>query len=108
MTKTKGASHREWLEDLRNRPRDEAALLVAERYPELSGEEVERRLRLLDVPPSKSAKPDSVKLPRAVAEARKAARSAHVRKGRLARQKDAIELRLAAEARKARHDNARQ
>lgn len=106
-TGLKASNHREWVEDLRGRPRAEAARLIAERYPQLSDEEVQRRLRFLDAPPPKPVKPEPVKLLREIADARKAARLAEVKKGRPARQKDALELRLAAEARKARRDDAR-
>ncbi len=51
MTKTKGADHSRWLDELRSRPRDEAARMIAERYPHLSDEEIQRRLPLLDAPP---------------------------------------------------------
>lgn len=107
MTKKKGAGHKAWLDDLRRRPRAEAARLIAERYPQLSDEEVQRRLHFLDAPPPKPAKPEPVRLLREIADARKAARLAEVKKGRHARQKDALELRLAADARKARRDDAR-
>jgi len=102
-----GTAHQRWLDDLRSRTRQEAARLVAQRYPHLSQEEVERRLGFLDAPPPKPTKPAPPKLPPEVAEARKAARLADVKKGRAARQQDALELRLAAEARKARRDDAR-
>lgn len=103
----KGMAHQRWLDDLRSRPRHEAARLIAQRYPHLSQEEIERRLGFLDASPRKPAQPEPPKLPREVAEARKAARLADVKKGRAARQQDALELRLAAEARKARLDRAR-
>ena len=107
MTTKKGATHKAWLDDLRGRSREEAATLIAERYPQLSEQEVQRRLQFLDAPPPKPAKLEPVRLPREVAEARKAARLAEVKKNRHARQKDALELRLKAEARKARRDDRR-
>lgn len=107
MTKQKGAAHKVWLDDLRDLPRGEAARLIAERYPQLSEQEVQRRLQFLDASPPKPAKPEPVRLLREVADARKAARLAEVKKGRHARQKDALELRLAAEARKAGRDHSR-
>lgn len=106
-TMTKGAAHKAWLDDLRNRPREEAAKLVKLRHPDLTDEEVHRRLPFLDAAPVKPAKLEPVQLPKDVADARKAARKAAVKSGRLARQQHALELRLAAEARKARRDEPR-
>lgn len=106
-TGLEASNHRQWVKDLRNRPRDDAARLVAGRYPHLSGEEVQRRLSFLDAPPTRPAKLVPVQLPKEVADARKAARKAAVKSGRPARQQHELERKLAAATRKARHDETR-
>jgi len=50
-TGLEASNHRQWVKDLRNRPRDDAARLVAGRYPHLSDEEVQERLAVLHAPP---------------------------------------------------------
>ncbi len=74
-----GSRHRQWVKDLRSRPRDEAARLIAAQYPRLSAKEVEERLSLLDAPlppikmptkPTKRATKAQAALKRAIARAR--------------------------------------
>lgn len=68
--KTKGAAYQEWLDDLRNRPRNEAAGLIADKYPHLSDVEIQRRLRFLDGPPAPSIKTNQTPPTKRVKKAR--------------------------------------
>ena len=68
--KTKGADHKAWLDDLRSRPRDEAAGLIAEKYPRLTEAEIQRRLKFLDSPPAPSIKANPAPLTKRVKKAR--------------------------------------
>lgn len=101
-TGLKASDHRQWVKDLRSRPRAEAARLISERYPHLSAEEVEERLAVLDAPPppikmpaqpTKRAAKAQAALKRAISRARNSQPAkqdelskkllAHVEEGRL-------------------------
>lgn len=69
-TAIKGEAHRAWLNDLRNRPRDEAAKLIAERLPHLREAELQRRLKYLDTPPAPAIKADTSPTTKRVKKAR--------------------------------------
>ncbi|WP_396594362.1 hypothetical protein [Brevundimonas sp. R86498] len=81
MTNTKRTAHREWLNDLRSRPREEAAKLIADRFPKWSEAEIQRGLKYLESPPpsarkianpplTKRVKTERAKLSKAIARAR--------------------------------------
>lgn len=103
MTKTKGADHSRWLDELRSRPRDEAARMIAERYPHLSDEEIQRRLPLLDAPPPpiKTEPKPSKRVVRArAALSRAIARARNL----LPKQQDDLSKKLVAKLEEARFD----